>query len=201
MSSHTAAVNFYDLNAVTHAARYGSARFEDVHADTLAYLPALPARVLDVGAGMGRDAAALADRGYEVTAVEPSHELQSWGRSHYRDRVIEWLDDSLPELHALQSAGRRFDFILCSAVLIHVRSRDLTQSFVSMARLLAPDGHLAISVRNRRNRDSADIFFNHSDADIRAAAAAADLALVGQFLSTDKLGRSELTWRSSIFRK
>jgi protein-L-isoaspartate O-methyltransferase len=39
-------------------------------------LPAPPARVLDVGAGSGRDAAWLTSLGLEVVAVEPSVALR-----------------------------------------------------------------------------------------------------------------------------
>ena len=201
MSSRSASVKFYDQNAAAHAARYSSTRFEDVHTETLAYLPAPPARVLDVGAGTGRDAAALADRGYAVMAVEPSHELQNWGRNHYAHLSIEWLDDRLPGLRSLQTMARRFDFILCSAVLIHVRPRDLRKSFASFAGLLASGGHLAISVRDRRDQDPQGIFFNHGDTEVEAAAASAQFALTSKFVSPDRLGRHELAWHSFIFTK
>ncbi|SCG08174.1 hypothetical protein GA0115255_123563 [Streptomyces sp. Ncost-T6T-2b] len=42
------------------AVQYEQVTFEDVHRDVLHLLPSAPARILDVGAGTGRDAAALA---------------------------------------------------------------------------------------------------------------------------------------------
>ncbi len=49
----------------------GSLDFETANAPFLPYLSARPARVLDVGAGAGQNAAALAARGHAVVAVEP----------------------------------------------------------------------------------------------------------------------------------
>jgi len=45
--------------------------FEDHHRPVLHLIPDTPSRILDVGAGMGRDAAALASMGHAVLAVEP----------------------------------------------------------------------------------------------------------------------------------
>ena len=45
--------------------------FEDHHRPVLHLIPDAPSRILDVGAGMGRDAAALASMGHAVLAVEP----------------------------------------------------------------------------------------------------------------------------------
>ena len=45
-----------------------------------ALIPATPSRVLDVGAGTGRDAAALAALGHSVVAVEPTPELRAHGQ-------------------------------------------------------------------------------------------------------------------------
>lgn len=42
-----------------------------------ANLPAVPARVLEIGAGRGELAAALRDAGYEVTAIDPAAEPDS----------------------------------------------------------------------------------------------------------------------------
>ena len=51
--------------------RYESYTFERTHAALQAFIPPPPGRVLDVGAGTGRDAAWFADAGYAVVAIEP----------------------------------------------------------------------------------------------------------------------------------
>lgn len=55
--------------------QYESISFTDVHAPIMHLVPHSPARVLDIGAGTGRDAAGFAALGHSVTAVEPTAEL------------------------------------------------------------------------------------------------------------------------------
>lgn len=46
------------------------------------------ARVIDIGSGMGRIAAALADRGHEVVATEPDPALRAQSRATYVDLEV-----------------------------------------------------------------------------------------------------------------
>ncbi len=55
----------------------GKISFRDHHQAVLHLIPTAPSRVLDVGAGMGRDTAALAALGHSVVAVEPVDELRA----------------------------------------------------------------------------------------------------------------------------
>jgi SAM-dependent methyltransferase len=65
-------ISWYDANASRLATAYEAVP-PTVPRDWLAgLLPKPPALVIDVGAGTGRDAAAFAEAGYEVIAVEPS---------------------------------------------------------------------------------------------------------------------------------
>jgi len=66
----------YGENAEALVKQYEGISFHDVHRQVAHLLPEPPARVLDVGAGTGRDAVALAAKGYTVTAVEPTPELR-----------------------------------------------------------------------------------------------------------------------------
>jgi protein-L-isoaspartate O-methyltransferase len=71
----------YGENATALAQQYESITFEEVHRDVLHLFPSSPSKVLDVGAGSGRDAAALARRGHWVTAVEPTGALRRQGQA------------------------------------------------------------------------------------------------------------------------
>lgn len=196
-----ASAAYYDRDAAGHALRYGSVRFEDIHAQILGALPPAPGDVLDVGAGIGRDAAALAARGHRVTAVEPSRELRTRGQERHADLPIEWIEDRLPGLAQLRASHRQFDFILCSAVLMHVAPQDLGEAFTAFADLLRPEGRLAISVRDKLTQDPGEIFFDISDAAIAKAAKLAGLHLSSSQRSDDQLGRGEIYWRSNLFVK
>ena len=69
----------YDANAETVSARYEETAAEEIHAWLLDPLPAIPATVLHVGAGSGRDAAWLAAKGYDVTSPFWIMLLLVWG--------------------------------------------------------------------------------------------------------------------------
>ena len=64
--------------------RYESLRAADVHRPVLHLIPAVPSRVLDIGAGSGRDAAWLAAKGHRVIAVEPTAALRLPAMARHR---------------------------------------------------------------------------------------------------------------------
>lgn len=198
MSAPLASIDHYDRDAERFGILYSQSRFEDVHAALLPHLPPAGSAVLDVGAGSGRDAAALAQNGYIVTAVEPSSELSRWGQNYYGATGVEWIADCLPHLAILRSGAQRFDFILCSAVLIHIAPEDLALSLEALADLLKPGGRLAVSVRNRQAQDRTDIFYEVPAPALIAAAKNADLELQHQSTSFDQLGRA-LRWQAFVF--
>ncbi len=57
-----------------------------------------PQRVIDTGAGTGRDAAWFASRGCDVVAVEPVVQIREAGLSLHPSSKIRWVDDALPSL-------------------------------------------------------------------------------------------------------
>jgi SAM-dependent methyltransferase len=124
-------------------------RFEEVHRHILPLFPAHPARILDVGSGPGHDAAALAVRGHDVTAVEPTPELREGARALYPALPIVWLDDSLPRLERLTAGrARPFEFILVEGVWAHLAQAERAEALPILAGLLAKTGVLAISLRH-----------------------------------------------------
>lgn len=196
LSDHLTAPDYYDCDAAEFAARYDSVSFEAVHPLLARYLPAV-GKALDIGAGSGRDARAMAARGLTVTAVEPAHGLRAIGASN--SDGVRWIDDRLPRLLQLSEEASRYDFILCSAVLMLVAPADLTQSFATMAELLAPEGQLALNLRAARDDEPDDLFFSHEDAAVLAAADAAGLVCSDRGEAEDAIGRGGYLWRSFVF--
>lgn len=78
---------FYEQHADCLAEQYTSLKFEDVHASWRAFWPQARDRVLDVGAGSGRDAKWMAEHGCEVIAIEPAQALLRFGKSYCGDSV------------------------------------------------------------------------------------------------------------------
>ena len=75
--------------------QYESVRFVDVHGPVLHLLPTAPSDVLDIGAGTGRDAAALVGMGHRVVGVEPTAALRDRAALLHPSSHIEWIDDHL----------------------------------------------------------------------------------------------------------
>lgn len=197
VSERSEAVDYYNRDAADFAVRYNSVSFEAVHPLLARYLP-VGGAALDIGAGSGRDARALAAHGLDVTAIEPSVGLRSIGVASASG--IRWIDDRLPDLARITDSGR-FDLILCSAVLMLVPPTDLTKSFMTMAELLAPSGRIAVNVRQPMSGEPPDIFFAHSDDEILAAVATAGLVCLDRAEARDALGRKPYRWRSFILER
>ncbi len=135
----------YGAAAAQLAEQYESVTFEQVHREILALLPPAPARVADLGAGTGRDAAALAALGHQVTAVEPTAELRALGRRLHAAAPVEWIDDSLPALATLRG---EFDLILATAVWMHLDERERAEAMRRIGALLAPGGRAVLTLRH-----------------------------------------------------
>lgn len=122
--------------------------FEDLHKDFLPFIPKGKAHIMDVGAGIGRDAYQLTKMGHQVVAVEPLKEFREAGQKLYNSPDLQWIDDSLPMLKKLSDYPHPFDFVLCSGVWHHLDETEQNQAMHQISRLLKPAGIFALSLRN-----------------------------------------------------
>jgi len=138
----------YGTRAVDLAVQYESIKFEDVHRTVIHLFPSQVSDVLDIGAGTGRDAAALALRGHRVVAVEPTLELRRAGQSLHPLPNLEWVDDQLPALRVMRARGQRFDLVLLTAVWMHLDEAERHAAMQATTGLLAEGGLLIMSLRH-----------------------------------------------------
>ncbi|MER7705937.1 class I SAM-dependent methyltransferase [Kitasatospora sp. NPDC097605] len=138
----------YGEEAERLAAQYEAVTFAEVHREALHLFPPRPADVLDIGAGSGRDAAALAALGHRVVAAEPTAELRWIGERLHAGSGVRWVDDALPALPRLGAAGERFDVVLLTAVWMHLPPDERPSAMAVLAGLLAPAGRLFLSLRH-----------------------------------------------------
>lgn len=122
--------------------------FYEVCEDFISFLPPASAKVLDVGSGAGQNAAALAEMGYSVIAVEPMAEFLTAASSEYRELSVTWLSGSLPMLECLSTKEEQFDFIFAVGVWHHLNDTERTQATERFASLLKKGGKCALSLRN-----------------------------------------------------
>ena len=111
-------------------------------------LPTRPGHVLDVGAGTGRDAAWLAERGHRVTAVEPVAALRSAGMALHPSLAIDWVDDRLPLLAGVRQRGELYDLVLLDGVLHHLPPDEQAGAILPLASMVRPCGRLILSLRH-----------------------------------------------------
>jgi SAM-dependent methyltransferase len=191
----------YDAASTEFFNMYESLPFEQVHEGLLGFLPEFGAMCLDVGAGSGRDAAALADRGYNVVAVEPSNGLRRLAQERHGNARIKWLTDSLPNLATLKSSAYRFDFVLLSAVWMHVHPEERLPSLQNLRGLLTAHGRIALTLRLGAPNAERVIYPLTTEEVLNDAAAAGLTLLHVSKEETDSLGRGDVRWQKIVLAR
>lgn len=180
------------------AVQYEEVAFGEVHRDVLQLVPSELGRILDVGAGTGRDAAALAARGHRVVAVEPTAELRAHGQRIHADSGIEWVDDVLPDLTLSQHKGP-FDAVFATAVWMHLDAEDRERAMARIAALLMPGGRFFVNLRHGPVPDGRHMF-DVSPAETTELGAAHGLQTVHRSERPDLHGRNSVRWSCLVLQ-
>ena len=128
--------------------RYESISFADAQAPILQLIPPAPGRALDIGAGTGRDAAGLAVLGYSIVAVEPTEGLRRGAMLLHPSPLIEWLDDSLPDLAVVRARKEDFDLVMLTAVWMHLDEAQRQRAMPNVSALVREGGIVIMSLRH-----------------------------------------------------
>ena len=128
--------------------RYESISFADTHRTVMHLIPKEPCRVLDIGAGTGRDAAGFAAMGNRVVAAEPTEEMRCGAMALHPSPLIEWLDDSLPDLASLRARDEQFDVVMLTAVWMHLDEQQRRQGIPNVAALVRSGGVMIMTLRH-----------------------------------------------------
>lgn len=137
--------------------------FEVLHKDFLPFIPSSKSKIIDLGAGFGRDAFELSQRGHSVLAVEPLADFRKVGQEMYSSENILWVDDSLPHLKRLEKHYESFDFALSSGVWHHLNTQDQLTAIERVSGLIKPGGILALLLRNGPSGLDTHIFPTDAD--------------------------------------
>ncbi|MER7568672.1 class I SAM-dependent methyltransferase [Streptomyces sp. NPDC097941] len=193
MERTTGVQGYYAESAERLGRVYESVSFEAVHGALLDLLPEAPARVLDIGAGTGRDAAALAGRGYTVDAVEPVAELRRLAERLHPGSGVNWRVGALPEIPGVRGP---YDVVLLSAVWMHLRPEERPVAMRRLAGLLGPGGILLITLR--RGEPPVDRrMFDVPPQEVAGHGAEVGLRLLRTVEEgADRLGRDAVHWNA-----
>ena len=148
MGDGVASTSGYAQQASSLFERYEKRESEHVHAAVLRWFPCAPSRVLDIGAGTGRDAAYFAAEGHSVLAVEPVAELREGAARLHLEPSIEWLEDRLPLLTKVMARGEHFDLIMMNAVWMHFDETERAAGMANIAALMKPRARLFMTQRH-----------------------------------------------------
>ena len=193
------AISWYDKNAAEVAGSYEMAKTENVHEWFFEYMPKRPLVILDVGAGSGRDAAYFSSLGHDVVAVEPSAGMRTEAMQKHCSAKIQWIDDKLPALSEVTRLGLFFDFILLSAVWMHLPIHDRPRAFRKLINLLKPGGFLAITLR-KGALDQEREFYDVSVEELEKLARDHGAYVAKVVNATDALGRTDVQWIQVVIR-
>ena len=204
----SATLHAYATNAAEIARRHLSAPSGIARRAAAAFAP--EARILDVGAGSGRDLALLVSEGYRAYGVEPVAQM--------REQAIRFdprlepllldgaLPDALPTGKALADLGGPFDGVLCSAVLQHLPRAELFDAVFALRRVLRRGGRALVSIPSTRPGLDAD--GRDEEARLFNGVSAGELELLFQRIgfrtlsreeTGDGLGREGVRWATLLF--
>ncbi|MGD1919107.1 MAG: class I SAM-dependent methyltransferase [Pleurocapsa sp.] len=102
---------------------------------------------LVVGCGLGDDAEALSELGFDVTGFDISPSAIAWWQKRFPDSQVNYVVDDL--LHPNVIGDRKHDFILESYTLQALPANVRPRGIESISKLLAPQGRLLIICRGR----------------------------------------------------
>ena len=188
--------SYYNENAVELAKQYDSLEFENVHRSWRTYWPHGAVKVLDVGAGSGRDARWFAEQGCSVIAVEPASELRQLGASH-SSLQIQWLDDSLPALNKARKQLCQYDLILVSAVWMHLNLAERRESIAVLSELLSKTGKLTLTLRHGGFNDGRNAY-SVSVEELEKLSGAVGLTICLVAEDKDSLKRTNISWQTVV---
>jgi SAM-dependent methyltransferase len=181
--------------------QYESIAFADLHRQFLHLVPTRPARILDLGSGTGRDAAAFAAMGHRVTAVEPTVELRLRAAALHPSPRIEWLDDSLPDSARLMARCESFDLVMLTAVWMHLDAAQRQRAMPLVAKLVREGGSMILSLRHGPVPPGRRMFEVGAEETIELAAAAGLSLLLKLEQQEGALRRPGVSWTRLAFSK
>ncbi len=184
-------------------AQWQKISFEEQHAALLYLIPIAPSCVLDIGSGIGQDAAVFAAIGHRVVAVEPVRELRLPGIALHDSPNITWLDDSLPNLTVLCARNETFDLIMLSAVWMHLDDAQRQCAMPRLVSLMSASATMAISLRHGHVPSGRRMFDVSAEETIELAAMNGLVPVLNvQTASVQKLNQQNgVTWTRLAFRR
>jgi SAM-dependent methyltransferase len=161
-------------------------------------------KILDVGAGSGRDVAVLRQLGFDAYGIEPNEAMRAFAVQTHPELAGRLQSGSLPLCG--RPFGGEFNGIVCSAILMHIAEHNLLQSAASLRALLQPQGRLLISLPfmhpsildGERDQDGR-FFINHSPEAIQSLLEKHGFAQIGRWENNTVMQQTQTLWFILLF--
>jgi len=103
-----------------------------------------PGKILDIGCGNARNLKPFIEKGFECTGIDSSKELITIAKEQVHDaKLLQATATKLP------FPDKSFDYVICLAVLHHLKPKDHEKAVKEIKRVLKPEGIAAIAVWNK----------------------------------------------------
>lgn len=146
----------------SHAQRYAQTGSEAPSPRLMAFLDRLPpgARILELGAGSGRDAAVMLARGFDIDPTDGSPELADQAMARLGRPVRIMTFDAL-------DADSAYDGVWACASLLHAPAAELTGILSAIHRAMRPGALFVASFKagNGEGRDGFGRYFNYPNSE------------------------------------
>jgi 2-polyprenyl-3-methyl-5-hydroxy-6-metoxy-1,4-benzoquinol methylase len=182
---------------------YESLSAAEMHGAILHLIPKSPGKIVDIGAGTGRDAAWFAEMGHQVVAIEPTDAMRIPAMALHPSPRIQWLDDSLPDLAVLRTRGERFDLVMLTAVWMHLDKAQRARAMPNIAALARSGAAVVMTIRHGPVPPGRRMFEVSAEETIELAATHALYPVLNQYReSTQAQNRAAgVTWTILAFVK
>jgi SAM-dependent methyltransferase len=160
--------------------------------------------VLDIGCGSGRDMAILGDAGYDVYGADASPEMCEEAVKRFPQLKGRVVTGELPADGLY--FNRKFDCVLCSALLMHIRDDRIFDAAFTIRNNLNDGGRLLLSIPVERGDVGADSRVPDGRLFIMRTADYYTLLFerlgfkrIGYYEEADSLGRAGVKWGVMLF--
>jgi len=197
-------MNYYSENAEQLCEQYNNLDPEDVHLSWKHLIENKNGLALDIGAGSGRDARWLANKGWDVVAVEPCNDFREIAKIKIpQTGSVTWVDDKLPDLQKTKSLDYLFNLILISAVWMLLPQKKRERAFRIITDLLAPEGLLIITLRHGTNtkENAKRNFYTVSREELEHFARQSEVIPISNSQDTDRLNRDDVEWETCVYKR
>lgn len=153
---------------------------------------------VDVGCGIGRDSAWLAEQEYAVIGMDPSDGMLKQARNRYPH--ITFIKGGLPLMEEV--ADSTFTNVLCSAVIMHLAENQIASAVANLARVTVENGVIVLSFRGTPNenwRENGKLYTPISPEKLIACFIAEGCALL--LRETVQENGRDIVWNNLVFRK